>query len=88
MTVAHTSISAYHDIDRSCIRAYIAGVVAQFGPMTRRQISEKTSLETSCVSGRVKELLDAGSLKELPETAKCPISGVRVKWVAFETANP
>lgn len=79
--IAHTSLAAYHDTDRTCLRAYIAGVIAANAPVTRRQIAKITGLETSCVAGRVNELLMAGQIKELPETMPCPISGRRVKVV-------
>lgn len=82
MTVAHTSISAYHDTDRSCIRAAIVGLLSQNPAMTRRQISQVLGLETSCVAGRVNELINACALVELPMTSPCPITGKRVKWVA------
>lgn len=83
MTVAHTSISAYHGIDRSCIRAAIVGLLSQNTAMTRKLIAKTLGLETSCVAGRVNELLAAGAIHELPETAPCPVTGVRVKWVAI-----
>lgn len=83
MTVAHTSIAAYHDTDRSCIRAAIVGLLSQNPAMTRKLIATTLGLETSCVAGRVNELLASGAIHELPETAPCPVTGVRVKWVAI-----
>jgi len=82
MTVAHTSIAAYHDTDRSSIRAAIVGLLCQNEAMTRKLIAKTLGLETSCVAGRVNELLASGAIHELPETAPCPVTGVRVKWVA------
>lgn len=82
MTVAHTSIAAYHETDRSCIRAAIVGLPSQNEALTRRQISKVLGIETSCIAGRVNELLSSGAIHELPETAPCPITGKRVKWVA------
>lgn len=82
MTVAHTSISAYHNTDRSCIRAAIVGLLSQNEAMTRKLIAKTLGLETSCVAGRVNELLASGAIRELSETAPCPVTGVRVKWVA------
>jgi len=44
MTVAHTSIAAYCDTDRSCTRAAIVGLLSQNSAMTRRQISQMSRL--------------------------------------------
>jgi hypothetical protein len=47
---------------------------------SRRQLADMTRLETSCVAGRVNELVKAGSL-EVVGTIKCRISGRTVEAV-------
>jgi len=85
MTAAATSIETYHDHafqhGAGVIRKQIADLVRQRGPMTRREIAADLHLETSTVSGRVHELLDAGTLVELTEQRPCPITKRCVSWV-------
>ena len=81
--IRDTSLSAYHqtaDLRATC-KAQILEVVKSTGRMTRRQIAKETGLETSCVSGRVRELLDCGLLKELEMTGKCPVTDRLAHWV-------
>lgn len=81
--IRDTSVSTYHqtaDIRATC-KAKILAVVKSAGCMTRRQIAQVTGLETSCVSGRVRELLDCGLLKELEMMGKCPVTKRLAHWV-------
>lgn len=84
MTIRDTSRQAYHDTSdiRSEKKLKIIEVLRRKGPMTRREISAETGIETSCVAGRVKELIDMGALHELEQTRPCPITHRNVHWVA------
>lgn len=87
MTVASTSISAFHDIERegktATQRAEIALCLRDAGrPMTRREISVKTGIEPGAVGGRVNSLVKCGYLSEV-ETVTCPITGRTVKAVTL-----
>lgn len=62
------------------IRQRILAYVAAKGSATRRQIAEELQLETSCVAGRVNELISAGALVEFG-LDPCPITGRRVHWL-------
>ena len=84
MSVRESSAEAYHGIGpkASTDRDIIAQLVRQRGPMTRRQIASFLHMETSSVSGRVNELVEAGELVELDELRPCPETGRRVTWLA------
>lgn len=88
MTAAATSIETYHDHafqhGAGVIRKQIADLVRQRGPMTRREIAADLHLETSTVSGRVHELIDAGEFVELDEPRPCPITKRSVRWVTHK----
>lgn len=88
MTAATTSIETYRDTSFQCgagqLRKQIADLVRQRGPMTRREIAAELHLETSTVSGRVHELIDAETLVELTEPRPCPITKRNVGWVTHK----
>lgn len=88
MTARAASIETYHDSafqhGAGLLRQQIAEHVRQRGPMTRREIAADLHLETSTVSGRVHELLDAGTLVELTEQRPCPITKRNVGWVTHK----
>jgi hypothetical protein len=86
MTVRQTSIDTYRDHgfmhQSASDRAMIEQLVRQRGPMTRREIASFLHMETSSVAGRCHELIDLGSLVELPEKRPCPITKRMVTWLA------
>jgi len=85
MTARAASIETYHDTGFMAIaglqRQRIADLLRERGPMTRREIAAELHMETSSVSGRVRELLDAKTLTELPGQRPCPITKRNVSWV-------
>lgn len=74
--IAYAESSEAHRLIRQRIRDY----VQQHGPATRRAIASALDLETSCVAGRVNELMRAGVLVEFG-LAPCPRTGRRVHWL-------
>lgn len=82
MTVRYPSRIAYaaeagsHALIRQRIVAFVASAVST----TRRAIAEGLHLETSCVAGRVNELVRTGALVEFG-LDPCPITGRRVHWL-------
>lgn len=88
MTARAASIETYHDSafqhGAGLLRQQIAEHVRQRGPMTRREIAADLHLETSTVSGRVHELIDAGTLVELTEQRPCPITKRAVGWITHK----
>lgn len=88
MTVAHTSISAYHDEAHQPSRRHVTAAIYSYvasamQPVTRKQISDKTGFTPGEIGARVRELINAGKLRDMPETAPCPLTGNRVKLVAL-----
>ena len=90
MTARHQSAAAYHGIGTKTAtdRDIIAQLVRQRGPMTRRQIASFLHMETSSVSGRVNELMEASTLVELDELRPCPETGRRVAWLVHAEDAP
>jgi len=84
MNVRDSSCIAYASTapERALIRARIVGLLINQGEMTRRQIAHQLGLETSCVAGRVNELLSTGAITESEEIRPCPITGKRVHWIS------
>lgn len=74
--IALAAESANHELIRQRIVAFVAAA----GQTTRRQIAESLGLETSCVAGRVNQLITAGELVEFG-LEPCPITGRRVHWL-------
>lgn len=82
--VSASSISTYHDITplitgecyRKILQAMSPGKV-----YTRKQIARLTGLETSCVAGRVNELLEMEQVA-LTGSVKCPISNRTVQGIS------
>lgn len=89
MTIRDSSRMAYASTagDRALVRARIVGLLTNHGPMTRRQIADQLDVETSCVAGRVNELIQSGALIEDADLCQCPLSGIRVHWVRAADAR-
>lgn len=85
MTVRDSSKQACGDCqaEQSFVRARILGVLTRMGAMTRRQIAQELSLETSCVAGRVNELVGCGAVIEEEALRPCPVTGRRVHWISL-----
>lgn len=82
MTVRFPSRIAYatEANNHALIRQRIVSFVGAAGQTTRRAIAEGLKLETSCVAGRVNELLKTGELEEFG-LEPCPVTGRRVHWL-------
>lgn len=63
------------------LRARILNLLVSKGEMTRRQVADQLRLETSCVAGRVNELIKCGVVLEDVELRQCPITQIRVHWI-------
>lgn len=68
MTVAHTSVEAYHSLSPSLyLQPKQQQIMTLFGPHTRlsrQQISEQSRMPINGVCGRVDSLIAAGLLEE------------------------
>jgi DNA-binding IclR family transcriptional regulator len=60
----------------------ILDALREHGPMTRREIEERTGMRSSTVAGRVNELLTVGMVDEV-DRRRCRISGRVVSVVAI-----
>lgn len=82
MSVRYPSRIAYAQEagNHALIRQRIVAFVAAAGSTTRRAIAEGLGLETSCVAGRVNELVADGALVEFG-LEPCPVTGRRVHWL-------
>lgn len=81
------SAQALHDMTASGERArktllILAAVKAATAGLTRREIEDRTGFRPNQVSGRVRELLDSGRLKE-GKMRKCSITGNVVNTVCL-----
>lgn len=82
--VAASSISTYHDITPLITGECYRKILQAMSPgltYTRKQIARLTGLETSCVAGRVNELLEMEQLS-LTGSVKCPITNRTVQGVS------
>lgn len=80
-----SSAQALHDLDASGERArktllIIAAVKAAPDGLTRREIEDRTGFRPNQVSGRTRELLNSGRLRE-GKMRKCSITGNLVNVV-------
>lgn len=89
MTVRDSSCIAYATSgpERALIRARIVGLLINEGEMTRRQIAHQLGLETSCVAGRVNELISTGAITESEDIRPCPITGRCVHWISASPSS-
>lgn len=81
--VASSSLEIYDAMKGAGFAALQALILSRmkYGKLyTRRQISKMTKLETSCVAGRVKELIDMDMVVVCGKT-KCPITGNKVEAI-------
>lgn len=84
MAVRQTSLQAYETVKYDpgiALRQQIFELVRNLGVVSRRQIAKALDLETSCVAGRVNELISAGKLREEEDPSPCPITGRNVRKV-------
>jgi len=82
-SIAPTSLRSYDAMNGSGFAALQALIINKMKPgriYSRRQLAQITGLETSCIAGRVHELIKIGSL-EVVGTIKCPLSGRQVEAV-------
>lgn len=84
--VTQTSIEAYHDISSSGVAGAchqkLLNAMQTGKTYTRRQLARLTGLETSCVAGRVNELIKAGLVGKQGKTT-CPITKRNVEAVSL-----
>lgn len=88
-SVAETSYAAYQKIISTgyanVIQQRICFWLAQNPRSTRREISTAINIEISCISGRVRELLDAGVLIEIaPRPCKITNNKAAVLDLAYK----
>lgn len=79
--VTPSSLAAYDAMKGSGFAALQALILAKMKPgriYSRRQLARLTKLETSCISGRVFELIEMGAI-EVCGTIQCPLSGRHVE---------
>ena len=77
--VAATSIKAWFEINLEGITSdqqkHIYRIISMSpNPMTRKEVSEQSSIEPGAVGGRVNALVESGYLKECP-ARKCKVTG-------------
>lgn len=81
MTVADTSIDAYHEHrDSGRLGKQAQAILDKMRPgwgYSRRELVETTGIELSSICGRVNELLKLGILQE-QSPRKCGVTGKRV----------
>lgn len=81
--VTASSISTYRDIapliTGECYRKILQAMSPE-KTYTRRQLARMTGLETSCVAGRINELLETQQVA-LYGAIKCPVSGRMVQGI-------
>jgi hypothetical protein len=85
--VAHSSLQTFDAMSGSGFAAFQALILARMkhGQLySRRQLSAVTKLETSCIAGRVNELIATGAI-EVCGSMKCPISGRTVEAIKRPT---
>ena len=80
--VTDTSKGAYRGIKEDGTlgaqqRRILRVLEKSYGPMSRREISEATGIETSAVAGRVNKLIELGLLLEHPRR-KCRFSKINI----------
>ena len=63
-------------------KALILHVMAHGKAYSRRQLSIITGLETSCIAGRVNELVKDGLIEEIGQM-HCPVTGRMVDAIAL-----
>lgn len=82
--IRSSSIAAFHASKPKRVPQYeqvLAALVSNGGPMTRRQLSIATGVEFCSIPDRVNTLINRGDVSELPDKAKCPVTGQSVYWV-------
>lgn len=76
--VQTSSIETYHQLEDSGtagrIRDRVFRFIREHKYCTRRQVAHSLELETSCVAGRVNELITAGLVAETEQHVRCPIT--------------
>lgn len=77
MTAAQTSIDAYHTFDDLPTRRAQVLAVLSRSPASNAAIARALNLPLHCVTGRVRELVDAGEVREYGRELD-PITGRRV----------
>lgn len=69
--IAHTSVEAYHSLDRATYiqpkEQQVVDTIVANGPLSRQQIAERSGMPINCVCGRVNSLLMLGILEERGE---------------------
>jgi predicted transcriptional regulator len=80
MRLADTNLDAFASLlDSGAIGRQQAQILIHLrttgASLTRNEIAAQTGIRLSAVCGRVRELLDAGKLEELPRRA-CTLSGI------------
>ena len=81
--VAASSISTYQDIRPIITGECYRKILQAMSPgltYTRKQIARLTGLETSCVAGRVNELIETDQIS-LTGSVKCPITNRTVQGI-------
>ena len=81
--VTASSIATYHDIHPMITGECYRKILQAMSPekiYTRKQIARLTGLETSCVAGRINELLEMQQVA-LYGVIKCPVSGRMVQGI-------
>lgn len=67
----------YHEEDRSTMRGKVLLTIERLGPITNREIAKILNVEICSVTGRNKELRDAGRIKQAGQKI-CSVTRKRV----------